>query len=136
VQHEREAAATAIWTALQAVASINVLLAPFLPHAAERLSGYLGEDVPFCGKSTTAGIDDALGRHAVLRYQPGPAGGRWAPAPIPAPAELAAAASAPGSGTGAPPSMRTKSLAEHPGGNLPSANAAGDRSTSGRRVQW
>ena len=88
VQHEREAAATAIWTALQAVASINVLLAPFLPHAAERLSGYLGEDVPFCGKSTTAGIDDALGRHAVLRYQPGPAGGRWAPAPIPAGRQL------------------------------------------------
>lgn len=77
-------AATTIWTALQAVDTVNTLLAPFLPHAAERLNQYLGHDGPLFGDSETLAVADALGRHTVRRYLPGKACGCWEPRPVPA----------------------------------------------------
>jgi methionyl-tRNA synthetase len=88
VQPDREAAATTLWTALQGIATINTLLAPFLPHAAERLNGYLGQAGPIFGESATTAVDDALGRHTIRRYQAGEASGRWAPAAVPAGRQL------------------------------------------------
>lgn len=88
VRHDREAAGTAVWTALQSASAINTLLAPFLPHAAERLSRYLGHEAPLFGPSETATVDDALGRHTVRRYRSGRAPGRWEPTPVPAGRQL------------------------------------------------
>ena len=88
VRQDREAAATAVWTALQSASAINTLLAPFLPHAAARLSRYLGHEAPLFGESETATVDDALGRHTVRRYRAGQAAGRWEPTPVPAGRQL------------------------------------------------
>ncbi len=42
IKTEPGRAATAVWTALQAVGALHVLTAPFLPFSAQRLHGYLG----------------------------------------------------------------------------------------------
>jgi methionyl-tRNA synthetase len=88
VQRGPQAAATTLWAALQAVSAVNTLLAPFLPHAAERLSRFLGHEAPLFGEGEIVPVDDALGRHTVLRYQPGKASGRWEPQPVPAGRQL------------------------------------------------
>ena len=41
---DRERTATTLWTALQAIAGLNVALAPFLPFSAAKLHGWLGLD--------------------------------------------------------------------------------------------
>ena len=41
---DRERTATTLWTALQAIAGLNVALAPFLPFSASKLHGWLGLD--------------------------------------------------------------------------------------------
>ncbi len=42
IKTEPGRAATAVWTALQAVGALHMLTAPFLPFSAQRLHGYLG----------------------------------------------------------------------------------------------
>ena len=44
IKTDRVRAGTALWTAAQAVAGLNVLTAPFLPFSAQRLWEYLGEE--------------------------------------------------------------------------------------------
>lgn len=46
---DRERTATTLWTALQAIAGLNVALAPFLPFAAAKLHGWLGLDGTMAG---------------------------------------------------------------------------------------
>ncbi len=41
---DRQRTATTLWTALQAIAGLNVALAPFLPFSAAKLHGWLGLD--------------------------------------------------------------------------------------------
>ena len=42
LKSDPERAATAVWTAMQAVSALRVLSAPFLPFSAQKLHGYLG----------------------------------------------------------------------------------------------
>jgi methionyl-tRNA synthetase len=46
---DRDRTATTLWTALQAIAGLNVALAPFLPFSAAKLHGWLGLDATMAG---------------------------------------------------------------------------------------
>jgi methionyl-tRNA synthetase len=79
IKKDRSAAATTIYTALQAINSLKVLFAPFLPFSSERLHTYLGYNQPLFGEQFVESIIDELGEHDVLRYRSGQASGRWEP---------------------------------------------------------
>ncbi len=79
IKSDKEAAATTIYTALQAIDSLKILLAPFLPFTAERLNGFLGYEQPIFGEQHIESIHDRLGEHIVLRYRSDTACGKWAP---------------------------------------------------------
>jgi len=79
IKTDREAAAKTIYTALRAIDSLKILLAPFLPFSGERLNYYLGYDEPLFGKQFSETVEDELGSHLVLRYDASGAAGRWEP---------------------------------------------------------
>ena len=77
IKSDKFAASTTIFTALKAVDSLKILFAPFLPFSSERLHTYLGYDSPLFGEQYVDTIQDELGEHEVLRYNPDKASGRW-----------------------------------------------------------
>lgn len=82
IKINRQAAGRAIYTAIRAIDSLKLLLAPFLPHTSEKLHAFLGYDRPLFGTQGTATISDELGEHRVLRYFGDSASGRWEPSQI------------------------------------------------------
>ena len=63
-------AALSIYTALNAINSLKVLFAPFLPFSSEKLHAVFDYDRPLFGEQFTGQVEDSLGTHAVLRYRP------------------------------------------------------------------
>jgi methionyl-tRNA synthetase len=84
IKKDKVAAAATIYTALRAIDSLKVMLAPVLPHTAETLHTYLGYTTPLFGQPYTEPQADELGVHTVLRYAPALATGHWAPSQLPA----------------------------------------------------
>ncbi len=82
IKQDKAAAAKTIYTALRAIDSLKVLLAPFLPFTSERLHGYLGYTQPLFGEQYVEAHADALGEHQVLRYRTANASGRWEPSQL------------------------------------------------------
>ncbi len=82
VKTDKAAAARSIFTALKAIDSIKVLLAPFLPFTSERLHGFFGYTQPLFGKQFIDTIEDDLGTHTALRYDPDGASGCWEPSSL------------------------------------------------------
>lgn len=82
IKSDKEAAAKSIYTALKAIDSLKVLFAPFLPHTSERLHTYLGYQQPLFGEQYVETVQDSLGEHQVLRYNPAAASGKWAPSEL------------------------------------------------------
>ena len=70
VKTDKESAAKTIYTALQAVNSLKVIFAPFLPFTCEKLHKFLGYESPLFGEQYTETVKDSLGEHLVLRYRP------------------------------------------------------------------
>lgn len=83
IKSDKPAAATTVHTALRAIDSLKILMAPFLPFSSERLHIYLGYTQPLFGEQFTETLKDKLGEHNVLRYRPGDASGRWEPSQLP-----------------------------------------------------
>lgn len=79
IKSDKAAAGRAIFTAMRAIDSLKVLLAPFLPFTSEQLHRYLGYSQPLFGEQSLEEIEDELGVHTVLRYHPEKATGRWQP---------------------------------------------------------
>jgi methionyl-tRNA synthetase len=83
IKSDKSVAAKTIYTALRAIDSLKVLFAPFIPFSSERLHHYLGYDAPLFGSQFTETVDDELGSHTVLRYQPAAAERQWQPSQLP-----------------------------------------------------
>jgi methionyl-tRNA synthetase len=77
IKSDKSAAGTTIYTALRVIDSLKILLAPFLPFSSEQLHTYLGYDQPLFGEQFVENIQDNLGEHQVLRYNPTAASGKW-----------------------------------------------------------
>lgn len=82
IKTDKESAAKSIYTALRAIDSLKIMLAPFLPFSAEKLNGYLGYQTPIFGEQFTEVVQDNLGEHRVLRYNPAKARGSWSPSQL------------------------------------------------------
>lgn len=57
---QRERLATVLWTALQVVSDINVLLTPYLPHIAQRVHETLGRDGVWAAKPQIVEVTDDM----------------------------------------------------------------------------
>lgn len=79
IKTDKAAAATTIYTAIQAIDHLKVLFSPFLPHTCEVLHQTLGYTEPLFGEQYTEAHRDSLGEHRVLRYLSDSATGAWVP---------------------------------------------------------
>ncbi len=79
IKTDRQAAARAVYTALRAIDSLKVLLAPFLPFTSEKLHGFFGYSAPLFGTQSVETWSDDLGEHSVLRYHGESATGKREP---------------------------------------------------------
>ena len=82
VKTDKQAAGRAIFTALKAIDSLKILLAPFLPFTSDKLHGFMGWEGSLFGKQTTETLKDELGEHSVLRYDPADAVAKWEPSQL------------------------------------------------------
>jgi methionyl-tRNA synthetase len=82
IKSDRLAAAKTIYTALRAIDSLKVLLAPFLPFSAERLHRFLGFDRPLFGDLRIETFREAERQHQALVYDASSASGRWQPSDL------------------------------------------------------
>jgi methionyl-tRNA synthetase len=82
IKTDRAAAARTVYTALRAIDSLKILLAPFLPFTAERLHRFLGFSQPLFGAQRAASFQDSIGAHEALVYDPTGATGRWQPSEL------------------------------------------------------
>ena len=79
IKTDKAAAGRAIYTAIQAIDSLKIMFAPFLPFTSEKLNQILGYKQPIFGRQYTEIEKDDLGEHRVLRYDGSGAAGTWAP---------------------------------------------------------
>jgi methionyl-tRNA synthetase len=83
IKQNKAAAAKSVYTAIQAIDSLKVLLAPVLPFSSEKLHQTLGYDKPLFGEQYTQQVEDSLGTHTVLRYREGEVCCKWQPSTVP-----------------------------------------------------
>jgi methionyl-tRNA synthetase len=83
VKTDKDAAGTTIYIALQCIDHLKTMMAPFLPHSSEQLHAFFGAKAPLFGKQVTREVNDSLGSHATLLYDPAEANGTWAPRRLP-----------------------------------------------------
>ncbi|MEZ4620742.1 MAG: class I tRNA ligase family protein [Caldilineaceae bacterium] len=84
IKTDPQAAATAVYVALQAIDWLKLMWAPILPHSSEQLHTMLGYEQPLFGRQYTELISDARGQHLALRYDHTNAVGRWDVTALPA----------------------------------------------------
>ena len=69
IKTDKDAAAKSVYTALKAIDSLKILLAPFLPFTSQKLHNFLGHDGELFGEQYIETVQDSLGEHTVLRYK-------------------------------------------------------------------
>lgn len=81
IKSDKEEAAKSVFTAIQAIDWLKVMFAPFLPNTSNTLNSFINQDSSLFGNSEVFNVEDDLGIHAVLRYQPDSQAGtdRWLP---------------------------------------------------------
>ncbi len=83
VKEDKQAAATTVYTALQAITYLKTLLAPFLPFTAQQLHEMLGFDGQLFGEQVIEEIEESSRAHGVLTYDGSAATGTWEPVTLP-----------------------------------------------------
>lgn len=81
-------AATATWTALQAIDWLKLLWAPILPFGSDAIHRMLGYEGSLFGTLSTATVDDARGTHLTVSYDHTGAVGIWEPGELAAGRQL------------------------------------------------
>ncbi len=84
IKTDRQAAATSLYVALQAINALKVLLAPFLPFSSAQLHATLGYEQPLFGTLRIESVEESNYPYEVLRYDATHAIGRWAYETLPA----------------------------------------------------
>ena len=82
IKEDKASAGKSIYTAIKAIDSIKVLLAPVLPFTCQELHQTLGYEEPLFGEQYTEQVTDNLGTHTVLRYRAGDHHFDWQPSEI------------------------------------------------------
>lgn len=84
IKEDKQAAATTVYTALQAITYLNSMLAPVLPHTTQRLYNMLGFEGNLFGELEIVDYDEDQRSHKALIYKPEGAVGVWEPLELPA----------------------------------------------------
>jgi methionyl-tRNA synthetase len=82
IKTDKTAAARSIYTALVAIDSLKILLAPFIPFSSESLHKIFNGQAPLFGTQYIETVADKLGEHRVLRYDSSAAAGSWEPSKL------------------------------------------------------
>jgi methionyl-tRNA synthetase len=82
IKSDKTEAGRAIFVAMKAIDSLKILLSPFLPFTCERLHKFLGYPDQLFGVQYTRAIQDAVGEHTALFYDPEKASGHWLPSTL------------------------------------------------------
>ena len=78
IREDKQAAAKTVYTALRAIDSLKVLLAPFLPFSSERLHRALGYEDSLFGEQRIETYEEKSRAHTALIYDADQARGKWA----------------------------------------------------------
>ena len=86
VKEDREAAATSVYVtrSVRAVDNLKTILAPILPHTAQRLHEYLGYDGQLFATQKVEEYQEETRNHLALTYDHSQAVGTWAQSRLPA----------------------------------------------------
>jgi methionyl-tRNA synthetase len=82
IKSDKTEAGRAIFVAMKSIDSLKILLSPFLPFTCERLHKFLGYPDQLFGVQYTRAIQDAVGEHTALLYDPEKASGHWLPSAL------------------------------------------------------
>ena len=83
IKTDPQAAATAIYVALQAIDWLKIIFCPFLPFSSQRLHEYLGYEGNLIGRLYIETIQEETRAHQALRYDGRGTVGRWAAEKLP-----------------------------------------------------
>jgi methionyl-tRNA synthetase len=72
-----------VYVILRAVDSLKIVLAPILPHTAQKLHEYLGYEGQLFGTQRVVEYQEETRSHEVLIYDHSGAIGTWAPSALP-----------------------------------------------------
>jgi methionyl-tRNA synthetase len=84
IKEDKAAAATTVYAILRAVDSLKTILAPILPHTAQKLHEYLGYDGQLFGTQHVIKYQEEMRSHEALTYDHSEAIGSWVPSNLPA----------------------------------------------------
>jgi methionyl-tRNA synthetase len=82
IKEDKQSAARTVYTAIKAIDSLKILLAPFLPHSSEQLHRFLGYDQPLFGEQQIATYQEEARQHQALIYDGSKATGAWQPSQL------------------------------------------------------
>jgi methionyl-tRNA synthetase len=82
IRTDTTTAATTVYSALHAIDSLSVLLAPFVPFGAERVHRALGYTRPLFGTQRIVTVTEQVRSHDALVYDATGAMGRWMPSAL------------------------------------------------------
>lgn len=68
IKTDKDQAAKTVFTALNAINSLKIIFAPFLPFSSQKLHTFLGYSDPLFGDQFLEDVTDGLGVHKVLKY--------------------------------------------------------------------
>ena len=83
VKEDKQAAATTVYTALQAITNLKTLLSPFLPFTAQQLHEMLGFEGQLFGEQRIKTYSESKRDHEALIYDGSRAIGKWEPTRLP-----------------------------------------------------
>jgi methionyl-tRNA synthetase len=84
IKEDRQAVATSVYVILRAVDNLKTILAPILPHTAQRLHEYLGYEGQLFGTLSVVEYEEETRSHRALTYDHSGAVGTWAKSALPA----------------------------------------------------
>jgi methionyl-tRNA synthetase len=83
IKEDKAAAATTVYVILRAVDNLKTILAPILPHTAQKLHGFLGYEGQLFGTQHVVDYQEKTRSHQALTYDHSGAIGTWAASQLP-----------------------------------------------------
>ncbi|MCL7454409.1 MAG: class I tRNA ligase family protein [Anaerolineae bacterium] len=83
IKEDRQVAATTVYVVLRVIDSLKTLVAPVLPHSAQKIHEYLGYEGQLLGTLSVETYEEETRSHEALTYDHTGAVGKWAASELP-----------------------------------------------------